>query len=275
MIDSHCHLAGEEFAEDLDAVVSRARAAGVTGALCILAAGDQAEAARASRVRDAWPEARFAAGIHPHQAGEHGSDVASAVEMVRRTLVAERACAIGEIGLDYHYDFSPRDVQQEVFRAQVQLALELGLPIVIHTREATDDTFAILRETGGGDLRGVFHCFTGDSAMARRALDANFHLSFAGIVTFPRADSLREAAQLVPADRLLAETDSPYLAPVPHRGKRNEPAHVVRVVETLALVRGVDAGRLGEELTRNFTVLFGEPTDPLRGKPRSTNGLAR
>jgi TatD DNase family protein len=256
MIDSHCHLAGEEFVADLDAVVSRARAAGLAGALCILGAGDHDEAARARRVREVWPSVRFAAGIHPHHAGDFAASTAQAIDVVRRSLDEERACAIGEIGLDYHYDFSPRSVQREVFAAQVRLARELGLPVVIHTREATDDTLRILHEEGGGTLRGVFHCFTGDETAAREALATGFHLSFAGIVTFPRAVSLRDAARLAPADRLLAETDAPYLAPVPHRGKRNEPAYVVRVVETLAEIRGTAVEEMREQLSRNFGVLF-------------------
>jgi TatD DNase family protein len=271
MIDSHCHIAGEEFVSDLDAVVERALSAGLTGALCILAADDEQELVRAARVRDLWPAVRFAVGIHPHQAGAHGAGIAQSIDGVRERVEREGACAIGEIGLDYHYDFAPRDVQQAVFRAQIQLARELALPVVIHTREATDDTFAILGDEGGGEVAGVFHCFTGDAAMASRALEAGFHVSFAGIVTFPRADALREAARIVPDDRLLAETDSPYLAPVPHRGTRNEPAHVVRVVEALARVRGADPASLGGRLTRTFEALF----PPLRDKPRSTNGLAR
>jgi TatD DNase family protein len=210
-------------------------------------------------------------GIHPHQAGVHGAAVAQSIDGVRQRVETEGACAIGEIGLDYHYDFAPRDVQQAVFRAQIRLALELSLPIVIHTREATDDTFAILEDEGGNEVGGVFHCFTGDAAMASRTLDAGFHVSFAGIVTFPRAEALREAARIVPGDRLLVETDSPYLAPVPHRGTRNEPAHVVRVVDTLARVRGEDAVALAGTLTRTYDALF----SPLRDKPRSTNGLAR
>lgn len=257
MIDSHCHLAGEEFAADLDAVVDRARDAGLSGALCILSAGDQSEAAGAARVRQAWPAVRFAAGVHPHHAGEFTGRLDEACQTVRRDVESHRACAIGEIGLDYHYDFSPRDVQREIFRAQVDLALELQLPVIIHTREATDDTFAILRDAGVGRLRGVFHCFTGDETMARSALELGFHLSFAGIVTFPRAESIRAAARIAPDDRVLAETDAPYLAPVPHRGKRNEPAHVVEVVRRLAEIRGVSPSELGALVTRNFTFLFG------------------
>jgi TatD DNase family protein len=261
MIDSHCHLAGEEFAADLDAVVSRARSAGVSAALCILAAGDGGETVRAKRVREAWPQVCFAAGVHPHQAREFAGRVKDACDTVRHAVEEHNARAIGEIGLDYHYDFSPRDVQREVFRAQIEVALELDLPLIIHTREATDDTFQILREAGAGRLRGVFHCFTGDEVMARAALDMNFHLSFAGIVTFPRADSIREAARMAPSDRVLAETDSPYLAPVPHRGKRNEPAYVAEVVAKLADVRNVSQEDLAAELTRNFTALFGSLTE--------------
>jgi TatD DNase family protein len=256
VIDSHCHLADEAFAGDLDAVVTRARDAGVRSALCILAAGDERESAAAKRVRRLWPGVQFALGVHPHQAGQFG-DAADRVEAcVRAGVAAEGARAIGEIGLDYHYDFSPRDVQQRVFALQVALATTLHLPVVIHTREATDDTIGILRN-GGPSLRGVFHCFTGDVAMARVALDLGFHVSLAGIVTFPRATELREVARMVPDDRLLLETDSPYLAPVPLRGTRNEPAFVARVFEMVAEVRGVPPGVLAEQVTRNFEAFLG------------------
>jgi TatD DNase family protein len=183
--------------------------------------------------------------------------VDEAVETVRLAASEHKICAIGEIGLDYHYDFSPRPVQREVFRAQIGLALELQVPIIIHTREATEDTFEILGDAGGGRLRGVFHCFTGDEAMARSALDIGFYLSFAGIVTFPRAESIRAAARIAPADRILAETDAPYLAPVPHRGKRNEPAFVAEVAARLAAVRNVSVADLSAQLGNNFDTLFG------------------
>lgn len=257
MIDSHCHLAGEEFAADLDAVVARARNAGVSRALCILSAGDNGEAGRADRVREAWSAVQFAAGVHPHQAGDFAGRVDEAVRTVREAAKTQRVCAIGEIGLDYHYDFSPRSVQQDVFRAQLEAALELQLPVIIHTREATDDTFAILREAGVGRVRGVFHCFTGDETMARAAFDIDFYVSFAGIVTFPRADDIRAAAKIAPAGRILAETDAPYLAPVPHRGQRNEPAFVAEVVEKLATIREVSPADLATQVTRNFDALFG------------------
>lgn len=257
MIDSHCHLAGEEFSADLGAVVARAQDAGVSQALCILASEDDAELARAAVVRDAWPAMRFATGIHPHHAGKFAGDVARAIDTVRAAVAASGACAIGEIGLDYHYDFSPRDVQHEIFRAQIRLARELDLPIIIHTREATADTFAILAAEGGSAVRGVFHCFTGDASMAAQALALGFYLSYAGIITFPNAGDLRETARQTPADRLLSETDAPYLAPVPHRGKRNEPAYAVRVVETLAELHGQSRGDMAQRIRSNFRQLFG------------------
>jgi TatD DNase family protein len=257
VIDSHCHLAGEEFADDLEAVVERARHAGVAHALVILAADDDAEIERASRVRDLWPDVRFSIGVHPHAAGTFGDTPPAAAGLVDNRIDLEpRARAVGEIGLDYHYDFAPKDVQQQVFREQIRLARRRGLPIVIHTREAEEDTFAILAEESAGEAGGVFHCFTGDRAMARRALDIGFHVSLAGIVTFPRALELREVAKLVPLDRLLIETDSPFLAPVPFRGTRNEPSRVTRVAQAIAEVRGMDPEAVGEAARLNFERLF-------------------
>jgi TatD DNase family protein len=255
MIDSHCHLADEAFERDLDAVVARAKEAGLTRALVILAAGDDAEAARARKVRDAWGAVVFATGVHPHNAGPFAGRAPEAAAAMLEHAKPFTVCAYGEIGLDYHYDFAPRAVQREVFLMQLSMAKHLGRPVIIHTREATDDTFEILAQASG--VRGVFHCFTGDAVMARRALDVGFHVSFSGIMTFPKAESIREAAALVPDDRLLVETDSPYLAPVPYRGKRNEPAHVVRVVEALAGVRGSTAVRVAERTSLNFDALFG------------------
>src|SRR5262245_8743339 len=255
MIDSHCHLADEAFETDLDAVVARAKDAGLTGALVILSAGDEAEAARARKAREVWPSIRFATGVHPHNAAPFAGRTAEAATIAVEHGRPFTACAVGEIGLDYHYDFAPRDVQREVFAAQLAIAKHLGRPIIIHTREATDDTFELLAR--GAGVRGVFHCFTGDAAMARRALDIGFHVSFSGIITFPKAGGIRDAAKLVPDDRLLAETDSPYLAPVPFRGKRNEPAHVARVVDALADLRGTTPARMAEQTSLNFDGLFG------------------
>jgi TatD DNase family protein len=257
MIDSHCHLADDVFAPDLEAVVARAKDAGLERVMVILEAGNQQEVAQAARVEQLWPETRFAIGVHPHQAQDFADDPERAAALVRRQFESTPAArAVGEIGLDYHYDYSPRAVQQAVFRAQVRIAVDYARPVVIHTREADEDTLAILREEGRGEVRGVLHCFTGTPALARAGLDLGFYVSLAGIITFPKAAELRETIRIVPIDRLLTETDSPFLAPVPHRGKRNEPAHVVRVVDALAGLYQVDAGELGERTRANFHSLF-------------------
>jgi len=258
VIDSHCHIAGDEFTGDLAEVTARARAAGLSGAMVILASQDAAEVARMAQVSDAWPVVVCATGIHPHSAEHFAADPAAAVTAVAAVIDAQPRCrAVGEIGLDYHYDLSPRDVQREVFRHQLRLARARRLPVVIHTREAEADTFEILVEESAGEVGGVFHCFTGDRPMARRALDAGFHISLSGIATFPKAPELREVARIVPADRLLIETDSPFLSPIPHRGSRNEPARVVHVAEVIARERGVSVAELSAQTTANFERLFG------------------
>ncbi len=260
MIDSHCHLAGAEFARDLDAVITRAREAGLVRCLVVLAAEDDEEHARAGRVIEAWGEVRFAIGVHPHHAHKFAENPEGAAQLTAERLDTTPASrAIGEIGLDYHYDFSPRDVQHAVFRAQLRLAHSRGLPVVIHTREAEEDTLRIIDEESQGRLTGVFHCFSGDARAAHRALESGFYLSIPGIATFPKAAELRNAARQVPEDRLLIETDSPYLAPVPHRGKRNEPAYILHVLDALAELRGISRAMLGAALVENFDRLF-EPS---------------
>lgn len=257
MVDSHCHLADDAFAGDLEQVVARARAAGLRHALTILAAGDAKEAAQADAVARLWPDVRFSVGVHPHQAKEFAGRVQEIPSVLDAAFAGNLLVrAVGEIGLDYHYDFSPRDVQQEVFRTQIEYARTHDLPIVIHTREATDDTFQFLREAGRGRARGVFHCFTGDEAMARAALDLGFYISFAGIISFPKAPELRAIAKWVPADRYLIETDSPYLAPAPHRGKRNEPAFVTRVAEVIGRERGETSAAIAAQVLENYSRLF-------------------
>jgi TatD DNase family protein len=261
LIDSHCHLAGSEFASDLTQVIERARGQGLASALVILAAEDEAERGQATEVGRLWPAARFAVGVHPHVAATCASDSVAAVQLVERAVTAgRRVCAIGEIGLDYHYDWSPRPVQREVFRRQVQLARRLRLPIVVHTREADEDTLQILADERAAEVGGVLHCFTGDRKMARRSVDLGFHLSLSGIVTFPRADELRDVARMVPLDRLLVETDSPYLAPVPHRGRRNEPANLVNVIRAIATARDVAVEVIAQATSENFERLFGPVT---------------
>ena len=257
MIDSHCHLADETFGIDLDSVIARAKTAGVERALVILEAGNDAEAAQAGRVHELWPAVRTAVGIHPHAAHEFGVNTERVLATVRDQLTrTPTARAVGEIGLDYHYDYSPRDVQRTVFRAQVRLARELKLPVVIHTREADEDTITVLREEGKGDLTGVLHCFSGTADLARAGLDLGFYISFAGMVTFNNAGALRDTARLIPVDRLLTETDSPFLAPVPHRGKRNEPAFVSHVVGALAQLHALDVSEMDQHTTANFHRLF-------------------
>jgi TatD DNase family protein len=257
VIDSHCHIAGPEFVDDLEDVIARAIAAGLTNALVILAADDQPELDQANTVASRWSGVRFSIGVHPHAAGKFAAEPEAAARAVGSAMDAQPLTrGLGEVGLDYHYDFSPRDVQQLVFRSQIRLARERQLPIVIHTREADDDTFRILAEEKAADVPVVLHCFTGDRDAARRALDAGYHLSLAGIVTFPRALELQEVARLVPLDRLLVETDSPFLAPVPYRGKRNEPAHVVRVAEMIAGLKGVSTGDVASATAENFVRIF-------------------
>jgi TatD DNase family protein len=257
MIDSHCHLADAAFLEDRDAVIDRARAAGVEQALCVVDALEPQEGARAREACQRWPSLRVAIGVHPHRAAAFAATPAAAADHVRTLLAADpHARALGEIGLDYHYDLSPRATQRDVFACQLALAAELALPVVIHTREADGDTLDIIRSTGRGTVRGVFHCFSGDVPLARAALDLGFLVSFSGMVTFPKAAAIHEAARLVPDDRLLMETDCPYLAPVPFRGKRNEPAWVAHVAASLAVLRASDAESVSALTSANYQRLF-------------------
>jgi TatD DNase family protein len=232
-------------------MIARAHEAGVSTFVTI--GCDLATSRSAVDLAARLPFVYATVGVHPHEV-KHIAD--EWYDDLRRLAQHDKVVAYGEIGLDYHYDFSPRDVQHAVFRAQIRLALTRDLPIVIHTREAEDDTLRILHEEGQGRLRGVFHCFTGDTAASARALATGFMLSIPGVATFPKAETLRQAAAAAPADRLLVETDSPYLAPIPYRGKRNEPSYVAKVVEQLAAVRGVSADVIGEETDRNFDRLF-------------------
>jgi TatD DNase family protein len=239
LVDSHCHIDGEEFEADRASVVERARAAGVDRIVVIGSEG-------ALRLAEQHEFLYATTGVHPHEASKAGD---AAFERMERRLAHPKIVAVGEIGLDYHYDFSPRDVQRAVFIRQLRLARGRK-PVVIHTREAWEDTLSILDEHWQGS--GIFHCFTGGPAEARSALDRGFFLSFGGIVTFPKALENREAARLTPDDRLLVETDAPYLAPVPYRGKRNEPAFVVETVKRLAEIRGVSPEHIADVTTANF-----------------------
>ena len=251
LVDSHCHLDDEKFAADLDVVIDRARAAGVERMLAI-GTGGPPDLEVAIRLADAHDGFYATVGVHPHDAAKAAADT---IDRLRTLAAHPKVLAIGEIGLDYHYDFSPREVQIEVFRAQLRLAAETGKPVVIHTREAWEDTLRILDENPPAAL--IMHCFTGGPDEARQCLDRGFYLSFGGVLTFPKAENVREAARITPDDRLLVETDAPYLAPVPHRGKRNEPAFVVDTVRRLAAVRGAVAEEISDLTTANFDGLFG------------------
>jgi len=252
LIDSHAHLADPAFDEDREAVVRRAEAAGVEGIVCIGETLESASRARAiahSAAGRAW----WTAGVHPHEARsfEDARDLARI-----RAHVEAGAVAVGECGLDYHYDHSPREQQRLAFEAQLALAADLGSPVIVHTREAEPDTKAMVGEAGRQSVRGVMHCFTGSHDLARIALDAGWFISFAGIITFKRWTD-ETLLRLVPDDRLLVETDAPYLAPVPHRGKRNEPAHLVLTIARLAAARGATAERIAALTAANARTLFG------------------
>lgn len=251
-IDSHAHLADPAFGEDLDQVISRARLTGAHGVVCI---GESLAAAeRARTVAAARPDfVRFTAGVHPHDAVEF--DHARDPDRIA-ALVAGGAVAVGECGLDYHYDHSPRATQRLVFAAQLAIAGSVGRPVVVHTREAEEDTMAMVREAGQQGIGGVLHCFTGSHALALTAIDAGWMISFSGIITFRKWDDV-ELLRLVPDDRLLVESDSPYLAPVPHRGKRNEPAWVSFTIARLAQARGTDAESVGALTMANARRFFG------------------
>jgi TatD DNase family protein len=257
--DSHAHLTFDRFDADRDAVIARAREAGVTRIITVSSYLGDAELCADLAARH--PSIHFTAGVHPHEA-KHWDE--SVVKSLRKVAQRSKSVAIGEIGLDYHYDHSPRDVQRAVFREQIALARELGLPIVIHTREAWSDTFTILEEERAASIGGVFHCFSGGPVEARRCLDFGFYLSFAGPITFKNAGELPEAAISVPLDRLLIETDAPFLTPHPHRGQRNEPSHVVLVAERIAALRNVTAEQIGEATTRNLETVFRMTRQPDR-----------
>jgi TatD DNase family protein len=247
LIDTHCHLDGHYFPEGADETLTRARSAGVSGFVCVgVGSLEQTEAALALAARraDVWATV----GVHPHDAAS--LDAALEAELLR-CAASPRVVAIGEIGLDFHYDHSPRERQKEVFRRFIQLARERKLPIVVHTRSAAEDTLQILAEENARDVGGLIHCFSEDKAFATRALDLDFDLSFSGIVTFKRALDIQEVAAWAPAGRILVETDSPYLAPIPLRGKRCEPAYVLHTARFVAGLRGIPLEELAHLTSQN------------------------
>lgn len=252
LADSHCHLNYEGLVEEQQAVLDRARARGVTAMLNIATREREWDAVLATA--ESEPDVWATVGIHPHEADQHPHvDTAKLVERARHP----RVVGIGESGLDYHYDHSDRARQQDSFRAHIAACRETQLPLIVHTRDAEEDTLAILgEEMGKGAYPGVIHCFTASRAFADRALELGFYVSISGIVTFKNAREIQETAKVVPADRLLVETDAPFLAPVPHRGKRGEPAFVADTLAFLADLRGDDRAELSTLTAQNFHRLF-------------------
>jgi len=257
LVDSHAHLDFEDYQGDFDAVVERARTAGVERIVCIGLWRAPGRFGNALELAGRDP-ATFSAtvGVHPHECARVPEDDWRELERLARD---PRAVGVGETGLDFHYDHSPRPVQEASFRRSLRIAREAGKPVVVHVREADERCAAILAEEGIPSAGGVIHCFTGDAAAARRYLDLGLHLSVAGVVTFKTAEPLREAVRIVPRDRLLVETDCPFLAPVPFRGKRCEPAHVARTAEKVAEVWGSTVEVVGEITTANARRLFRLP----------------
>ncbi|MBC7897400.1 MAG: TatD family hydrolase [Cytophagaceae bacterium] len=251
-IDSHTHLADPAFDEDREAVIARAREA---GALALVSIGESLGAAdRSEAIATAHPGfVAWTAGVHPSEAATYDPQHDPAR---LRAHIARGAVAVGECGLDGTYDHAPLPLQRRAFAEQLVIARDTGRPVVVHTRQAVDDTMAMVREAGQAGVRGILHCFTGPLALAEVGIAAGWYISFSGVITFKRwADD--DLIRLVPSDRLLVETDAPYLAPVPFRGKRNEPAHIVRTLGAVARARGMDVEEMGRVTSRNAAVCFG------------------
>jgi len=264
LLDSHAHLDSPELSGDLEGVMGRCRAGGVGRVIAIGLWRKEGDFGNALELAARWPGFFSATiGVHPHECARVGeADWAESEALAREP----RVVGVGETGLDFHYDFSPRDLQEAAFRRSIRLAHVVGKPLVIHVREAEEACARVLREEGLPAAGGVIHCFTGDAAAARTWLDLGLHVSVAGIVTFKTAEPIREAVRLVPDDRLLVETDAPYLAPIPFRGKRNEPAHVRLVAEKVAEVRGQSLAQVAAFTTANARRLFRLPADDGAGR---------
>jgi len=258
LVDSHCHLDFPEFAAELDAVVDRARQAGVRRMVTICTKVSQFDKVLA--VAERFDDVVCTVGVHPHEAAaEPDADTRRLVDIARHPKVV----GIGESGLDYYYEHSPRDRQQASFRSHIAAARETGLPLVVHTRDADDDMAAMLgAEMAKGRFSGVLHCFSSSRQLAEKAVDLGLYISLSGIVTFKKADELRDTARAVPLDRLLVETDAPYLAPIPMRGKRNEPAFVAHTAAKVAELRGMDPQAFHRQTGENFFRLFSRVPRP-------------
>ncbi len=258
LVDSHCHLDFEDFAAELDQVVARAHAAGVGTMVTICTRVSEFD--RVLAIAERYQRIYCSVGIHPHEAAAEAAVApARLIELSRHPKVV----GIGETGLDYFYEHSPRAAQQRSFRAHIAAARETGLPLIVHTRDADRDTAAILAEEHArGPFPGLIHCFSTSRELAENALELGFYISLSGILTFKRAEALRDTVRGLPVDRLLVETDAPYLAPVPKRGKRNEPAFVVHTADELARIKGMEADEMARRTSDNFFRLFGKVAAP-------------
>lgn len=253
LIDSHAHIQGQEYAGEVEAVITRAREAGIDKIIAVGGAGDLSSNHDAIALADSYDNVYATVGMHPHDAKDVGPEE---LRSVQDLTVHPKVIAVGETGLDYYYSHSPHDVQRRVFADFIQLARETGLPLVVHERDAAQDAVQLLRSEGNGDLGGVLHCFTGNYEAARAYLDLGFYLSFTGIITFKNAEPLRDVVRRVPLEKMLIETDSPYLTPVPHRGKRNEPAYVRLVAEAMAKIKAVSLEEIAQITSGNVRDLF-------------------
>ena len=253
LIDSHAHIQSKEYAGDVEAVIARAREAGIDKIIAVGGAGDLSSNHDAVALANLYDNVYATVGMHPHDAKIVGPEE---LKSLRDLTVHPKVIAVGETGLDYYYSHSPHDVQRGVFMDFINLARETGLPLVIHERDAAPDAAQLLRSEGRGNLRGVIHCFTGNYEAAYAYLDLGFYLSFTGIITFKNAEPLRDVVRQVPLERILIETDAPYLTPVPHRGKRNEPAYVRLIAEAMAKIKGVSLEEVAQITTGNVGNLF-------------------
>jgi TatD DNase family protein len=257
LIDSHCHLNFPDFAEDLDAVLARAQDNGIGAMLSINTRLSEAKGIQA--IADRYPPVYCSVGVHPHDAVDYAGD--TLVSQIKTLAQHPKVVGIGETGLDYYYNKSPHEAQISAFCDHIRVAQDLDLPLIIHTRDADADTIACLKKYE--KPKGVFHCFSGSADLAGQALEMGFYISLSGILTFKKSEDLRQIAKTIPLDRLLVETDSPFLAPVPHRGKRNEPAFTRYTAEALADIKGISYAEIAQITTDNFFSLFSKASRPL------------
>jgi len=252
LIDTHAHLDDSSFDSDREVLIKRAFDSGLGYIISI--GSDIPSSRRTIDLVQQYNNIYATVGLHPHEAKKWDSKTYE--ELKKLSQSSRKVVAVGEMGLDYHYDDSPRDVQQEAFRQEIRLSREIGLPIVVHTREAEEDTMMILTEEKASEVGGVMHCFSSSRELALRCLDMGFYISLAGIVTFPKAVELQKLVAELPLDRILVETDCPYLAPVPHRGKRNEPAYVRHTAEKVAQLKGLTLAEIAKVTSENTKRLF-------------------